>query len=198
MSVRRVDLSDVPPTPWANGRGTTREMLRHCSSDGALICRVAVADVVAPGPFSLLPGVDRTLVLIAGKGFDLRCGERLITVRALEPVSFSGDEPFEAESVAGPSRDLNVMSGRGIAETTVTIHRGSFTDTAGDLSCYFVAAGSFGASLTDGRPLSSGELLEVSGEPGRPIALAGAGAVVAIRVIRIDTSEAPAPASVPR
>lgn len=198
MSLRRVDLSGVQPTPWANGRGTTRELLRHCSSDGALICRVAVADVVAPGPFSVLPGVDRTLVLIAGKGFDLRSGQRLLTVRTLEPVSFSGDEPFEAENVAGPSRDLNVMFGRGVAETTVNIHRTSFPDTATDLSCYFVAAGTFGVSVTGERPLTAGELLEVFGERGRPIAFEGTGAVAVIRVTRVDTGEPPAPASVLR
>ena len=157
-----------------------------------------LAAALAAPALSLLPGIDRTLVLIAGAGFYLRCGERIVAVRALEPVSFSGDDPFEAESVAGPSRDLNVMSGRGIAVATVTIHRGGFTDTAADLSCYFVAAGTFGASVTDGRPLSSGELLEVSGEPGRPITFEGAGAVVAIRVTRVDTTEPPAPASVPQ
>jgi environmental stress-induced protein Ves len=195
MSVRRLDLSDVPPTRWANGRGTTRELLRRRTPDGSLICRIAVADVVAAGPFSVLPGIDRTLVLIAGEGFDLRSAERTLTVSALEPVSFSGDEAFEADRVAGPSRDLNIMSGRGIAETTVSVHRTGFTDTATDLCCYFVAAGTFRASVADEGPLSPGELVEVLGEPGRPIVFEGSGAIVAIRLTRVDAVERPAPAS---
>lgn len=189
MSIRRLDLADVPPTPWANGLGTTREFLRRRTADGRLICRIAVADVVAPGPFSVLPGIDRILVLIAGEGFDLRSDERLLTVRALEPVSFSGDEAFQADRVAGPSRDLNVMTGRGVAVGTVGVHRTGFTDTAADLSCYYVTAGHFSASVADEGPLAPGELVEVLGERGRPIVFEGSGAVITIHVSRADGAD---------
>jgi environmental stress-induced protein Ves len=189
MSLRRLDLADIPPTPWANGLGKTREFLRRRTPDGALICRIAVADVTAPGPFSVLPGIDRTLVLIAGEGFELRCGEQLLTVRALEPVSFSGDEAFVADRVAGPSRDLNVMTGRGVAVGTVVVHRTGFADTAADLSCYYVTAGAFRASVAEGGMLAPGELVEVLGERGRPITFEGSGAVIAIHVTRAEGAD---------
>jgi environmental stress-induced protein Ves len=185
MSIRRLDLADVPPTPWANGLGKTREFLRRRTPDGALICRIAVADVTAPGPFSVLPGIDRTLVLIAGEGFELRIGARSVDVTALEPVSFSGDDAVEAVRVAGPSRDLNVMSGRGVATSTVHVHRSGFTEKASDLSCYFVTSGSFRSAIAEEGPLAPGELVEVFGERGRPVTFEGSGALIAIHVTRM-------------
>ncbi len=100
---------DHPLMPWANGRGSTKEIVAHPSSD-AWVWRLSLADVNEDGPFSMLPDTDRSLVVAAGKGMRLFTGDSGATVvRGFETVSFSGDIPTRAELLDGPVRDLNLM-----------------------------------------------------------------------------------------
>ena len=99
--------------PWANGKGTTVEMLR-IERQGRLVLRLSRAMVVADGAFSLLPGIDRNLTVLSGPGFDL-VGEGLrMAARPLFPVAFAGDLAIRAEGVTAPSEDFNVMSDRNV------------------------------------------------------------------------------------
>ena len=52
----RVDA--VPPAPWRNGGGVTRELLRWPADDGWRL-RISVADIHTDGPFSVFAGVQR-------------------------------------------------------------------------------------------------------------------------------------------
>ena len=95
--------------PWANGRGSTKEIAVH-PSGGEWVWRLSLADVNEDGPFSMLPDTDRCLVVAAGKGMRLFVdGSDATVVRAFESVSFSGDVPTRAELLEGPVRDLNLM-----------------------------------------------------------------------------------------
>lgn len=95
--------------PWANGRGSTKEIATHPSGD-AWVWRLSLADVNEDGPFSLLPDTDRSLVVAAGKGMRLHIGGSDATVvHTFESVSFAGDLPTSAELLDGPVRDLNLM-----------------------------------------------------------------------------------------
>jgi environmental stress-induced protein Ves len=95
--------------PWANGRGSTKEIAAHPSGD-AWVWRLSLADVDADGPFSLLPDTDRSLVVATGKGMRLFVeGSDPAVVRSFESVSFAGDLPTRAELLDGPVRDLNLM-----------------------------------------------------------------------------------------
>jgi environmental stress-induced protein Ves len=102
--------------PWKNGGGETVEIA--VSPDGATVdsfdWRISMARVDAPGPFSLFPGVDRTLAVIEGDVLELRFeGDRIVTLSPdSEPLTFPADIPVSAEILSGRITDLNVMTKR--------------------------------------------------------------------------------------
>lgn len=103
-------------TPWKNGGGETTEVVVAPPGAGLddFDWRVSMAGVASDGAFSIFPSVDRVLAVIEGEGIDLRVADathRLTT--ASEPYAFPGDRPTFARLVAGPIRDLNVMTRRG-------------------------------------------------------------------------------------
>lgn len=111
---------DYTVMPWANGRGTTIELLRENGPDGGLLLRLSMASVVEDGPFSNFPGIERNLTVITGPGFDL-LGETRITAAPLMPVAFPGDVPIAAVGVTAPSDDFNLMTARGLPRPEVRV-----------------------------------------------------------------------------
>lgn len=123
---RIIRFHRLPARPWANGEGTTTEILRDNAPrfgaegdvDGDWSWRVSVASIDRPGPFSAFPGVERMTILIGPGSLDLRAdGE----VRHLEPgesTIYPGTAEVAVQSISAPSRVLNVMlrSGRAHAE----------------------------------------------------------------------------------
>ena len=112
--------------PWKNGLGATTELLIDppgATLAGGFLWRLSMADVAASGPFSPFPGVDRTLMLLAGGGMELDHGDhgRQLLARPLEPVSFSGDWSTHGRLLAGPCRDFNVLSARGKVRHELTV-----------------------------------------------------------------------------
>lgn len=181
--VRLSSLADAKVMPWANGRGVTRELLRRETPDGRLFCRLSVADVVEPGAFSPLPGIDRHLTLIEGQGFTLSVNGYVVPVAFGEPLAFSGDDDVAATTVDGPSRDFNVMVDRAVARAVVSRRDGNFEDVSpAALRCYFVVQGAFAASLLPDRPLAAGDLLELDRDGPCPVTFAGSGVLVAVHV----------------
>lgn len=98
---------------WANGRGSTREVVAF-PTPADWIWRVSIARVDVDGPFSALPGVDRALVVASGKGVQLRIGGRVSTINCYESIEFCGDEPTDATLRDGPVDDVNLMVRRGL------------------------------------------------------------------------------------
>ncbi|GHG86274.1 HutD/Ves family protein [Pseudodonghicola xiamenensis] len=105
--------AERPFTPWKNGGGLTAEVL--CVPQGAgfdaFDWRISTARVTQSGPFSIFPGVERSLSVIAGGAMILHFGDGAdITIsRQSEAVAFSGSRPCEAELQGEPLLDLNVM-----------------------------------------------------------------------------------------
>ena len=118
---------------WANGRGTTTELIR-VDRDGALDWRLSMAQVVEDGPFSRLPGIGRNLTVIEGPGFDLVGPGVRLAARPLQPVAFSGDVDIRAEGVAAPSVDFNVMVA-GPPATVRIVRGGEMLNSAGGVLC---------------------------------------------------------------
>ena len=118
--IRHLTPADYNAMPWANGRGTTVEMLRETGPDGALHLRLSMASVVEDGPFSNFPGIERTLTVISGPGFDL-VGDTRITAAPLHPVAFPGDVPIAAAGVTAPCEDFNVMTARSLPLAVVQV-----------------------------------------------------------------------------
>jgi environmental stress-induced protein Ves len=127
MATQRVlSPAEYRRMPWKNGGGRTTEIAAYPAGAGfdAFVWRVSIADVHQSGPFSAFTGVDRTLVLLEGKGMRLAGeGSPLDVHTAFEPVAFAGDEIVQCTLVAGPVRDFNLMVRRGAARGDIVVLR---------------------------------------------------------------------------
>lgn len=111
MTARLLPLADVAPTPWRNGKGTTRELIAWPDAQDWML-RFSVADIEHDGLFSPWPGVTRDFCVLDGAGVVLRWQdghkERLGPGR--EPLRFDGADAPWAQLIEGPTRDLNLMT----------------------------------------------------------------------------------------
>jgi uncharacterized protein len=137
--MRHLTPADYIRQPWKNGLGTTTELVRQNRVDGQIYFRLSVASVVENGPFSIFPGLNRSLTVIDGPGFDL-IGERKLRADPLKPVEFSGDSHIVAANVTAPSDDFNVMAWKGLKLSVSIVSDGILTDYLGELLFYFALA----------------------------------------------------------
>lgn len=102
---------------WKNGQGVTEEVaVSPAGADaGGFDWRASIAHVGADGPFSLFPGIDRTIALLDGAGLtlDLPDGSAQRLLPGGTPFSFPGEWAIFGRNAAGPTIDLNVMTRRG-------------------------------------------------------------------------------------
>lgn len=104
-----IDADALPPMPWKNGGGVTRELLRWPMS-GDWRLRLSVADIDLDGPFSAFPGVTRWFVVLDGAGVRLNCAGLERVLRPGDaPLRFDGAAAPDCRLLAGPTRDLNLM-----------------------------------------------------------------------------------------
>jgi len=102
--------------PWKNGGGETVEVA--VSPKGAALSdfdwRVSMATVATDGPFSIFPGIDRTLSIIDGNGLQLAIDrdDPLLLTQDSAPLAFAADVAVTATLAEGPITDLNVMTRR--------------------------------------------------------------------------------------
>jgi environmental stress-induced protein Ves len=122
--MQKLDPMTYRTMPWKNGGGVTTEAL--VVPEGASLdtfeLRVSMARVEADGPFSELPGVDRTLLVIEGQGLTLAMADdaRVTLDTSSEPLAFTGDDPVHATLAAGPIVDFNLMTRRSRLSHTAT------------------------------------------------------------------------------
>lgn len=124
--VRLLRNNDHRRMPWKNGGGETIEVIVHPEGAGLsdFGWRVSMATVASDGPFSVFPGIDRTLAVLSGDGMALSIeglGDRLLTPEAA-PLAFPADAPTAARLTGGPITDLNVMTRRGVFRHTLIRH----------------------------------------------------------------------------
>lgn len=157
MTVHR--FAELPVVRWKNGLGITREVAMgppDATSDD-FAWRVSLADVDTASPFSLFPGIDRTIVLLEGPGFTMTLdGERRHALtRTLEPFAFAGESRVEVELAGGATRDFNLMVRRGRAQGAVSVLKASSPVTLPpDGVVAYVADG---AAHVDGVTLARGD-----------------------------------------
>ncbi len=167
---RLLQPADYVRMPWKDGGGRTTEIALqppHATSD-TFDWRVSVADVAANGPFSQFPGVDRTIVLIAGAGMRLDGDGHAAELRTpFEPYAFSGDDGIVCTLLAGPVRDFNLMLRRGRARGHVAVVRemGMRIAPARFLVCY-AAVGALECLLPAHSPvtIASDHAMVIEGE----------------------------------
>ena len=103
--------------PWKNGRGETVEIAVF--PPGATVdtfdWRISMATVSEDGPFSVFPGIDRTLSILEGQGMELLLEGRapVLLTQNSAPHPFPADAATNATLVDGTITDLNVMTRRG-------------------------------------------------------------------------------------
>jgi len=107
--------------PWANGLGTSYEVASDRNADGEWTWRVAIAPVVIDGPFSVMPGVDRQLVVINGEGMTLSIDGEIVECPPGRVVRFAGDSVTIARLVDGPVVDLGLMTVRGLVTGSMVV-----------------------------------------------------------------------------
>lgn len=126
---------------WKNGGGETIEIavFPPDASVENFDWRISMATVATDGPFSIFPGIDRTLSVIDGNGMSLDIEGRpgILLLTDSEPLPFAADIAVTARLANGPITDLNVMT-----------RRGRFTHSVVRLE-----AGEKGAASTDGRDI---------------------------------------------
>jgi uncharacterized protein len=132
MTGRVLRSSDYQRMPWKNGGGTTTEIWKAVSPDGEMLWRLSIADVASDGPFSLFPGIDRTIMVIEGNGMELAVeGQDVHRLDDLfEPFAFSGDAKTDCRLIAGPIRDFNLMVARSYGSGALRIQRLAPAETA--------------------------------------------------------------------
>lgn len=128
------------------------------------------------GPFSVFPGVDRTLSVLEGNGIDLTVDGREATrlTQQSAPLAFPADAPTTARLVDGPIRDLNVMSRRGAFSHLVDDRSAPMLDSHSDhcrlVFCkrgdLHVSSGNHDDTLgpQDALLCAMGEVISVTGE----------------------------------
>ncbi len=110
MNWQRRALAECPAQPWRNGGGLTHELATWPTTD-EWRWRVSVARIDQDGPFSAFPGVERWFAVLEGGGVALQWPERRQVLHAHEPpLAFAGEPACEAQLLAGPTLDFNLMA----------------------------------------------------------------------------------------
>jgi len=113
---RVVRTGEVRAQEWANGGGTTRELL--LAADGSW--RISLADVDADGPFSSFAGRHRLLTVVDGPVLRLVVDGEETLVEPRRPFAFDGGAEVSASVPEGPVRVLNVIADPSV-EAFVTV-----------------------------------------------------------------------------
>jgi len=145
---RQFDMRDIAQTQWKNGGGRTQEIVSWPLQSGVneFQWRASVASITASGPFSVFPGVDRVILLLAGDGVRLRSGEQRLDHRLDQPhrpLYFAGDSPCDCELLGSASRDFNVMTRRDAVAADVQIFTARTMAPASDHGVVFAARGTW-------------------------------------------------------
>ncbi|RWY73857.1 HutD family protein [Rhizobium leguminosarum] len=124
--MRILRAGDHKRMPWKNGKGETVEIAVF--PPGASIndfdWRISMATVAEDGPFSIFPGIDRTLAILDGNGMvlDVAGSKPVVLTMASDPLAFPADIPVAARLEDGAITDLNVMTRRnGLTHTLIRI-----------------------------------------------------------------------------
>ncbi len=97
MKLQTLGPADFQKMPWKNGLGVTTELAvaRRPGEDG-FDWRISTATVASPGPFSVFPGIDRSLAIVRG-------GTLTLNVEGRPDVTLSTRKGADAYAVINAS-----------------------------------------------------------------------------------------------
>ncbi|BEP12634.1 hypothetical protein acdb102_09450 [Acidothermaceae bacterium B102] len=185
-AVRVWRAADLEATPWRNGGGSTYELAvePRDASLGDFAWRISIAAVEADGPFSRYPGVDRIITLLSGGPMRLTVDGTLADLQPLRPFSFAGEADVDCV-VGGASRDLNVMTRRGLVSGSLEL-----VTPAADGS---TVEGAWRAALVvvegtiEVGPLTLEPWDGLIDETAEPLSVRGTGTVAVVRLTAVAT-----------
>ncbi|WP_373989058.1 HutD family protein [Duganella sp. BuS-21] len=111
-----IQYANLRSAPWKNGGGSTTEIAVSPAGAGFddFDWRVSLATIAQDGPFSVFPGIDRSLALVDGDGVLLDFGDERFVLSPSEPViEFAGEDAVHATVTGRNTTDFNVMTRRG-------------------------------------------------------------------------------------
>lgn len=126
------DPSNVVPTLWSNGAGSTKELVVARDAAGELEWRISVAAIDKAAAFSSYPNIDRVLVALGS--MRLVIGNRAHSMIAGEQVQFAG-ETLARVQVDQPTEALNVMTRRGRCTAKVDLRAIELAAPTGVTAC---------------------------------------------------------------
>jgi environmental stress-induced protein Ves len=122
MAAHIIRFSDLTPTRWRNGGGTTVEIASGPGGSGEdWGWRLSIADVERAGDFSAFVGMERVLTVIEGELMVLTVDGREHGLERYRPFRFDGGAPASAILPTGSIRDLGLITRRGAFTGYVTI-----------------------------------------------------------------------------
>lgn len=123
MKTTLLKSEDYTRSPWKNGGGIFTDIAGAYRTDAttkdweSLLWRFASTPIVAPGPFSYMPGIDRLQMVINGRGLVLKApGQEFDEREPFTTVRFTGEMEIVTALEAGPVEVVNLMARRGAAE----------------------------------------------------------------------------------
>ncbi|MVT53023.1 hypothetical protein GPL17_21360 [Bradyrhizobium yuanmingense] len=123
MKTTLLNPENYTRSPWKNGGGVFTDIADAHRADAprkdwdSLLWRFASTPILAPGPFSHMPGIDRLQMVVDGGGLVLKSPTQEFDER--EPfttVRFTGELEIVTELEASPVEVVNLMARRGAAE----------------------------------------------------------------------------------
>ena len=177
-----IRFGDLEATPWANGGGTTRVVAVDPAPDWAW--RLSIADIDVPGAFSGYPGIDRVLVQLSEGRLVLDVDGEAVPLGRFGSIAFDGALPVSCEIPDGPTRDLNLMTRRGVVTGAVRI------ETAYDALTIEAASDETFAVVLDGTLALPGEPLQLFDAVRccATVELLGSGTIAIVTVDRVRTA----------
>lgn len=169
---------------WKNGLGWTSELAREPAEEREEFgWRVSVAEVDADCEFSEFVGVDRSILVVSGVGMALDVGEGPVLVTLDGPaLAFVGEGGGMCRLLAGPIRDFNVMTRRGVyAHSLARVHVDGEARVAcgGGETLVYVTQGEVEAA---GQVLAVGDCLRGGPVPEDSLRVTGVGSLVVARL----------------
>jgi environmental stress-induced protein Ves len=156
-----VFFRDHVAMPWPNGAGITYEVTRVPEA-GDFDWRISLADIDNDGPFSVLSGVDRVLVLMEGDHMFLTDENDSYRIDELVGFAFPGEIPFDCKLPAGPARDLNIMTRRGKVTAEVEVLGGGIHNIDASADTH-VIVGLRGETMVEGETIVYRDAAVLSG-----------------------------------
>lgn len=183
--MRLIRYSRLVAAPWKSGVGETREIAVHPSRAGFdnFDWRLSIATIADDGNFSTFPGIDRALILLAGKGVILRLDDEAEHVlRPGECLRFAGEQTVRSLLLDGAVQDLNIMFRRNRVTANISterLHGRTFLDLGTDGGAVFLREGQ--AVLSDGTVLGPRDTILSEDDAMELLTLTGEADLILIR-----------------